>query len=359
MSTPASKTTFIFLLCLGFFNTQVATAQDNTNPPPRHITQFVPRPASLQTLDYRIWSKILDGVVVSTGSSTRRRLSRRPAATLGSRIKIGTGHSSPYRMEGNRIVFSQMSDGWQKAIIQYSLDLEKIGNEINIQNLPRNEQLAYWLNLHNATLIAQIAQQYPIKIPSKMMTGQPPLPLHDAKIINIKGTSLSLRDIREKIVYPNWDNPLVLYGFFLGNIGSPSIQKYAYTGDNVYALLRFSAGEFINSLRGVHRWDNEVRISQLYFDTQKFYFKNFQTDLKNHLLAYARDNVADEIGNVQIFTPANYQYMIADIAGGVSIASENAIKLFSAELNHKYRILEQQGRLSRGSVIIEDIPTNP
>ena len=315
--------------------------------------QFRPTTTSSKTFNFDVWSEILNGVVVYTGPSARHRMPRPNA-----RLKIGVGSSSPYRVDGNRVAFSQLDEGWQRALHQYAKELETIANEIDIASLSRNEQLAFWFNLHNATVIDQISQNYPLKYPQRHILEEYELSFHDAKILNISGVPLSLRDIRENIVYENWQNPVVIYGFFLGDMGSPSIQKVAYTGENVQFLLKFGAEEFASSLRGVHRWDEKVRISKLFLDVRRFYFPDFTNDVTAHLRKYSSESLLPDILGTSEFFIMPYPYDVADLAGGSSLKSKDSIKKFSQDLDRKFRTLRRQGKIKRGEVVIEDIPSD-
>ena len=59
------------------------------------------------------------------------------------------------------------------------------------------------------------------------------------KLISINNVKLSLNDIQHDILDKNYDkDPLIIYGLYQGNIGSPNINKKAYSGQNVYNLLK-------------------------------------------------------------------------------------------------------------------------
>lgn len=127
------------------------------------FSRFMPQPENSSQLDYEVWDDILEGIVVYTGPSLRIR-ARKPDRG----INKGKSHNSPYRLEGNKIAFSKIEAGWQTAIRQYSYDLENIANEDDISKFPKQEQLAFWFNLHNSRIISLIADNYPITIPSKI-----------------------------------------------------------------------------------------------------------------------------------------------------------------------------------------------
>lgn len=329
---------------------------------------FSPRPASVQHIDYEAWSDLLEVMVLSTGQSTRTSAPR-ATPNIGSRIILT--HTSPYRLEGNKIAFSRFAPKFTALISDYRQELEEVGNSINIEELSKNEQLAYWMNLHNVVIIEQIALAYPIVKPTALKVGPNKDPLHEAKIINIKGQALSLRDIREDIVYKNWNDSAVIYGFFLGDLGSPSIQNYAFNAENVQTALDIIGYEYANSLRGFR----QGRVSKVYSDVQAYFFPDFQKDLRIHLRKYMRDEVAEELSRYDNLKDGRYPYRIADVVGGYDRGQGNAFQSFDRdstinptvrnpafdsflnELREKYRKLNRLGLTNRGTVIIEDIET--
>jgi len=326
----------------------------------RDITaQFKPRPSSNTRLNYETWDKLLENMVLYTNLSTRTRAPK-PQANVGSNLIFG--HTSPYRLEGNKIPFSDLSDQYLEFLTLYRQDLENTYNQLDITTLAKNEQLAYWLNLHNVAIIEQIALAYPVKTPDTIKIGEGKVSLHDAKIITLNGTRVSLRDIREKIVYQHWNDPLVIYGFFLGNLGAPSIQNYAYTGENVKNILGKNAEEFTNSLRGFTRgW-----VSEIYYDVQPYFFNDFETDLRKHLNQYMFDDVKEELARAESFKKAKYEEIIADLSGGDSSRNTNfndargrsSKATMLARLIEKRRLLALKGLYNNGTVIIEDIASD-
>ena len=369
--------TFAAIIALGVIGSedvsaQIALVQNTQTIEAQNFDKFIPRPQKTTRIDYDIWNDLLGEMVLSTGPSARKRYGR-PRAITGSRFV--RGHSSPYRLEGNRIPYSEIRPDFMAMLTEYRADLERIGTDIDISKLPRNEQLAYWFNLHNVVMVEQLAKEYPVKRPEDLKIGKPAVQLYDAKIINIKNTKLSLRDIREKIVYANWRNPKVIYGFYLGDIGSPSIQNRAFNANNVNQILNLNAEEFVNSLRGFHVRNNKQYVSRLYTDVAKFYFPNFDRDVETHIKKFMRDDVKSEMLSAASFSIDRYDPIIADMTAGqgryksisslsstsrsgVSLTGHNTLKQFVEELVVKREKLKELGLYSNGTVIVEDIETD-
>lgn len=340
-------------------------------PPHSDFSKFKPNNQVLNTrLNYDALDAALENTVFRLGISKRKHMTK-PSNPTGTRMI--SGHKSPYRLEGSRVMFSFLTDEYRGELTAYREDLERIGSELELTKLSKAEQLAFWLNLHNVVMIEQIANHYPVKRPHLIKIDG--VLLNDAKIITLKGTKLSLRDIRENIVYPNWNNPNVIYGFFHGNIGSPAIQNFAYTGQNVSEVLSIQAVEFVNSLRGFHKTPGSRKVSKIYDEARPFYFPNWETDLPKHLEARAREDVAADIRIDRPIEIDRYDYIVADLMAGdrTSIASPanwviNArtgqpnfddypveIRRLISELVDKQNTLRSRGLVKKGRVIIEDI----
>lgn len=340
---------------------------NTTSAASTQFDRFTPSPSKTVRLDYTIWDEMLKEMVFYTGPSLRQRASK-PDPIVGTRRVFG--HTSPYRLEGNKVVFEEIGSEFNQIISDYVSDLEVIGNDIGIASLPKSEQLAYWINLHNGLVIKAIADDYPMDDPSREKNEQD-VAFHDIGRVTIDGVNLSLRNIRQDIVYRNWSNPLVIYGFFHGDLGSPSIQRKAYTGENAIQTLKFSAGEFANSLRGVMVYGKTAHISRHYEDAAPYYFPNFSDDVRRHLLGLANEDVREELEKAtKPVKVAKYETSIADLTKGdadreplsnvetsslTTFGVPNALARSLLEQSEKTRRIRKRGLF--GTVTIEDIQT--
>jgi len=324
---------------------------------------FKPRPgADRRRLDYQVWDDMLQNIVVNFGLSTRIRATR-PYLNTGTRVV--SGHTSPYRLEGSRVAFGFLNDNYREALSQYREDLVSIANQMDITRLSKDEQLAFF---------EKISQEYPEDVPSTLLfdvNGSKVL-LDDLKFIEIRGKKISLRNIREDIVFSNWSDPRVIYGFFRGDIGSPRMLRLAFTANNLEYRLNGNANEFVNSLRGFHESRGARKVSKVYDEAKRFYFPNWEADLMAHLKQFAEGETLEELNVDKPFELDRYEIKIADLSGGRRTASGAYIdgggnlpaetaRLLS-EVRQKRDILRRRGGatgLNSGYVIIEDIYTDP
>lgn len=285
-----------------------------TAAPAAGFAQFTPRPSGKPTkIDYSFFDDALKFMVIGMGQSTREGMGKPPPG-MGTRMTYG--HTSRVRLEGNRIVFSYLDEEAIAPLVEYRKDLERLGSELDIASLPRSEQLAYWINLHNVAVIEQIAVNYPVRSPSRLELGAGKTSLDETPFITVGGVAMSPRDIRTKIVFPNWDNPNVIYAFFRGEVGGPSVQRRAFTGETVDEMLQSSGREFVNSLRGIEAYGSNLLVSQIYEEAAPFFFPAMADDFRAHILTHANDDVKDLVARKEGIKFNQYEDTIADLAAG-------------------------------------------
>ena len=289
--------------------TITSNANDQTVPEPfRGDTH-----GSDLSINYDDLSMLWRKTVLVTGRSTRLAAAR-PVPSPGSRVvKAAKGTTAN---EGNRLdytVFSQKEN--YKRLLQLRRSLEIIPDKLPLKHLNKREQLAYWLNLYNVTVVSQLATIYPESRLRKAFTNKKNN-LWDQKVLKVAGIELSLNDIQFNILIPKYKNPAIIYGLFQGFIGSPNIRNEAFTGKNVYEQLHKNAIEFINSNRGTKaRKNGTVDVSHLYH-INKALFPDFDENLRQHLQPYAEAAYKGHIEKAPSFAPRISNWYIADLFNG-------------------------------------------
>ena len=285
---------------------------------------------SKHRITYADLNKLLKMVVVDAGRSSRVKAEPTRAKT-GTRMKANVKRSTIN--EGNRVYYEVFRDDESARQVLQDLQktLEGLPTEAPLEYFSRDEQLAYWLNLYNITLINEITKVYPKRKLKKILTGKKSI--LSRKLLNVAGVPLSLDDIQHIILKQNYDNnPLIMYGLYQGIIGGPNIRKSAYTSANVRRNLGDNAAEFVNSNRGTYAKDEKVfRASSLY-DRNRGYFQDFQVDLKKHLLAHLEGKEQGELKVASTIKPDISDWTVTDLYGsypqlGGSMAGNSAALL--------------------------------
>ncbi len=289
--------------------------------------------SSKYAISYDDLTALLKIVVVDVGRSTRRVAQEAPDLT-GSRMKSKVKKTAN---EGNRFYYEtfRKDEESQQFLRNIQKDLEALPTEAPLKYFSRDEQLAYWLNLYNVTVLNEIIAVYPKQKLKKLSSGKKSI--FAKKLLTVAGVPLSLNDIQFTILKENYDsNPLIMYGLYQGIIGGPNIRKSAYTGANVYRALENNAYEFVNSNRGTYiRNEKTFRVSSLY-DRNRAYFPQFDSDLPKHLLQYLEGQEKAAIQAASKIKPDIDDWDVTDLGGnhqriGGSLATSRAALLDSVK----------------------------
>ena len=252
----------------------------------------------------------LKSLVLDVGRSTRQKAPR-PQNT-GTRMKARVNRLTA--LEGNRLNFEALDNEEITGILSTLQDsLEALPNQVPLSLLNRNEQLAYWLNLYNFTLLDELAKEKPKSSMKKLLDYGDDDSILAKKVLNVGGVPLSLDDIQFTILKEKYhDNPLVIYGLFQGNIGGPSIQTQAFKGHKVWRQLEENATEFVNSNRGTY-YDGKISV---FYERNLPFFDNSKEKLKDHLLDFLEDDFYTEIMNAKKLDFDTADWQIASLTGG-------------------------------------------
>lgn len=172
-----------------------------------------------------------------------------------------------------------------------------------VSKLNRSEQLAYWLNLYNASVIREIARKN--SPPRQMNThrGTPGAPgkMWSNKIFSIEGHGLSLEDIEMNILARHWQssdgNPMWIYGLNWGAIGSPSLPLEAFIGKTADKQLSDSARAYVNNKKHVNLGRDRLTVSSLY-SWHRSLIGQSDADVIAHLSIFATSRLKTRLAKV-------------------------------------------------------------
>jgi hypothetical protein len=287
---------------------------------------------SKYAISYEDLTAVLKTVVVDVGRSTRE-VAQPSVAKTGTRMKAKVKRLTA--SEGNRFYYETFEDSEESRQLLRNIQdsLQQVPDIVPLENFSRDEQLAYWLNLYNVTVLNEIIAIYPKRDLKKLLQGKNSI--LSKKLLTVAGVPLSLDDIQFTILNQNYNNnPLLMYGLYMGVIGGPNIRKTAYTGSDVWRALENNAYDFVNSNRGTYSQDeNTFRVSTLY-DRNRAYFPNFKEDLSAHLVKYLEGYERIELEGARTLKPDIYDWTVTDLGGthqqiGGSLADSRAALLDS------------------------------
>ena len=201
----------------------------------------------------------------------------------------------------NRVDYWQVELSDERALERYIEYLQ----QLDPRQLNELEQLAYWINLYNASTVYLILEQDDDlrtirQIRSGFLTAGP----WQRNILNIAGQKLSLDDIEHTILRPIWQDERIHYVVNCASLGCPNLLRSAFTAENTQSLLEKAANDFINHPRAIKVVDGELKLSQIY----EWYLADFGgsfASLKDHLNQYANPETKAQLAR---HTSAKYEY---------------------------------------------------
>ena len=165
-----------------------------------------------------------------------------------------------------------------------------------VSQLNRDEQVAYWLNLHNVLTLRELDavggkgpvdryRQFPIST-----TGAFAKP-----VVTVEGRQLSIDGIVQEVLRPNFKDYPYQYGVFLAAKGAPSLRREAYLGSKVREQLQDQARRFVNN-GGAKAKGNGLELSSFY-EWWGADLGGSEPGVRQHLLQYAEPKLAAKISS--------------------------------------------------------------
>jgi hypothetical protein len=185
---------------------------------------------------------------------SNRKLSDRPLCNTGTRFKKRVNRLTA--LEGNRIRFENFSkQSYRDSLDDIVTTLTGLPAQVSLKNLSKNEQLAFWLNLYNVTLLREMAYRQSEERIQFEFANEKDSTLFNRAVVNVEGHALSLNDINR------------------------------------------SAKDFINSNRGTYY---NGRLSVLYDRYQDFFSGDDKASaIQSHILGFIYDDMRESIAEVE------------------------------------------------------------
>ena len=168
----------------------------------------------------------------------------------------------------NGVRYDAVSDADHAKLKSYIQAMQKV----DIDDYNRDVQRAYWINLYNALTLDLVLDAYPVDSIRDIGGGLFSSGPWKKRYLRVDGEKLSLNDIEHRILRPIWRDGLTHYGVNCASLSCPDLSAKAYTGDNVYTLLRENARDYVNSTDGLaFNEDDDLVVSKIY----EWYGKDF------------------------------------------------------------------------------------
>ncbi len=228
--------------------------------------------ASTDHVNYEIWGKFVSQLVAFEGSRTA-------------------------------VAYRVIKDAGLDFLGAYVNNLQTIRPE----HLNRQEQLALWINLHNAEAIRATTVAYPVRAGDNLVNGD----AWNATSLHVSGVDFSLNDLRTNIIGVNFKDPRVLAALVLPAKSGPSIQKAAFTGRNVDAELSAAARQYVN-LRGVVNVKGDVAFVSPVYTLNRQFFDGEDAKILAHLKQFADPKLAARLAVATHVEAGDFNWALND-----------------------------------------------
>ncbi|MDG1476035.1 MAG: DUF547 domain-containing protein, partial [Vicingaceae bacterium] len=124
----------------------------------------------------------------------------------------------------------------------------------------KNEKLAYWINLYNASTVYLIATNYPTTSITKLSGGKP----WDKKFVKSGGKVYSLNQIENDIVRPRFKDPRIHAALNCAAVSCPKMMNSAFLPEALNKQLDQQCYAWINDRNRNEVGPNNLKISKIF-----------------------------------------------------------------------------------------------
>jgi len=129
-----------------------------------------------------------------------------------------------------------------------------------VSSLSKNEKLAFWINAYNAFTLKLIVDNYPINSITDLEGGKP----WDKKWIKLNGKTLSLNNIENDIIRPEFKEPRIHFAVNCAAKSCPPLLNKAWTAANLESNFEKQTKKFVNNAQYNTIGTNSVQISKIF-----------------------------------------------------------------------------------------------
>lgn len=123
---------------------------------------------------------------------------------------------------------------------------------VEVQALTRPDQLAYWINLYNISVVGIVVDNYPIKSIKDLSTDPlVRLNIFRKPLVDTKRGKVSLNDIENEKIREGFKDPRIHFAINCAAKSCPPIRTEPYVGSKVTQQLDDQTRKFLNGPNGI------------------------------------------------------------------------------------------------------------
>lgn len=133
---------------------------------------------------------------------------------------------------------------------------------VDVLTLSRQDQLAYWINLYNISVVGIVVDNYPVESIRDLSTD-PVIRLNIFKkdLVDTKRGKVSLNDIENEKVRNGFKDPRIHFAINCAAESCPPIRIEPYAGSRINEQLEDQTRKFLNGPNGVRLEKKGVKLT--------------------------------------------------------------------------------------------------
>ncbi|WP_394750313.1 DUF547 domain-containing protein [Spongiimicrobium salis] len=162
--------------------------------------------------------------------------------------------------------------------------LTTLAQNVPEESAPKNEKLAYYINLYNAATVKLIIDNYPTTSIKRIKSPW------GKKIVPIGNEKVSLGDIEHKILR-KMNEPRIHFAINCASFSCPKLVNKAFTAAQMEQQLEAASIDFVNDTTRNIITADKAQLSEIF----KWYKKDFTekgTSLKDYINKYAKTTIS-------------------------------------------------------------------
>lgn len=152
---------------------------------------------------------------------------------------------------------------FKRSEARLSVYLDMLSKDAPQASWSREKKMAYWINLYNASTVALILKNYPLKSITDL--GKP----WDQAFIKVGSKTYTLNQVEHEILRPQFQDARIHFAVNCAAISCPALLNEAYSADKLNQQLDTQTRKFINNNK--HNSVSSSEVSELF----KWYKEDF------------------------------------------------------------------------------------
>lgn len=166
---------------------------------------------------------------------------------------------------------------------------------VPVKRLDRPQQLAFWLNLHNALMVRVVLDHLIARSPDDInLGGSFSRGPWGATLARVEGAGVSLGSIRTVALRPVFQDPRWHYGLCDASLGGPALPRTAFQGESVDREIEDAAIGYVNHPRAVRVEDGTLLLNA-FWRRNLADFGGSASAALSHIAAYADRELRAEL----------------------------------------------------------------